>query len=242
MLIHLNSLIKTKIVHFMKEKILALLTTKFAGVRKDGLAQLAGVLSLQAADEAEATAILEKLTSDKVNDFIKDWRKDVDKEVSEANKTYESNLKKKFDFIEKKSDPNPNPNPNPKIEDDDLSAIIAAAVKSAVDPLQKEINAFKSGKTAETRLQQIEAKFKDVPESYKAQRLADARLIVNSLDDDQFAEYSTRLDTDIVAFNQELTDKGLAGQGKPLFGKQNVSEEDDFINSMKVINSTDKKD
>lgn len=41
----------------MKEKILALLLTAFAGVRKDGLTQLARVISLQVANEEEAKAL-----------------------------------------------------------------------------------------------------------------------------------------------------------------------------------------
>ena len=90
------------ILKHMNEKLISLLTAKFAGVRKDGLAQMAAVLSLQVENEQEATALVEKLTDEKVNNFVKDWRKGVDKEVSEATKTHEGNLKKKYDLVEKK--------------------------------------------------------------------------------------------------------------------------------------------
>lgn len=203
----------------MKEIIFALLIAKFAGVRKDGLAQLATAMSIQAADETEATALVEKITADKVESFVKDWRKDVDKEVSEGNKTFEANMKKKFDLVEKKdSDPGKDPDPNKGQNQNDIAAIVAQAVKAAIDPLQQELSSFKGQKISETRLQQIESKFKDVPESYKAQRLADAKMLIGSMDETAFAEYSTRLDSDITAFNQELANKGLAGQGKPNFG------------------------
>jgi hypothetical protein len=42
----------------MKEKILALLTAKFSGARKDGLSQMARGLALQASTEDEAKALV----------------------------------------------------------------------------------------------------------------------------------------------------------------------------------------
>ena len=39
-------------------------------------------------------------------------------------------------------------------------------------------------------------------------------------DDTAFNEYLTETESDIAAFNQELADKGLSQQSKPLFGKQ----------------------
>ena len=68
--------------------ILALLTKNFQGVREDGLRQLASALALQAETEEEATSIVGKLTADKVEKFVKDWRKTADAEISKANSTY----------------------------------------------------------------------------------------------------------------------------------------------------------
>ena len=76
------------------EQIIALLVAKFQGVRKDGLAQVARTIALQATTEDEAKAIIDKLDVEKVKAVVTDYRKDVDKEVSEANKTYEGTLKK----------------------------------------------------------------------------------------------------------------------------------------------------
>lgn len=209
----------------MKEKILALLVAKFAGVRKDGLARLAGALSLQAADETEAGALVEKLTPEKVSEFITDYRKDVDKEVSDSNKTYEGTLKKKFDFVEKKE---PGKDPKDLIDPNDIASIVAAAVKTAVAPLQQELLGFKGEKTIESRLQQLQGKFKDknLPQSFIDQKLKDFKRM-NFESDDNFTEYLTELDTDITAFNQELADKGLTGQTKPIFG----SKEKDGVSS-----------
>jgi len=204
----------------MKEKILALLTAKFAGVRKDGLAQLALVLSLQAADETEATGLVDKLTPEKVNAFVKDWRSDVDKEVSDANRTYETNLKKKYDLVERKDPKEPGKEPKEPTDTNDIAAIVAAAVKTAVEPLQKELSSFKGEKVTETRLQQLEGKLTNVPEAFKSQKLKDFKRM-NFDTEEAFAEYLGEVETDITALNQELADKGLAGQTKPIMGSPN---------------------
>ena len=204
----------------MKEKILALLMAAYSGVRKDGLAHLAAALALQATTEDEAKTLVEKLTEAQVNDFVKDYRKDVDKEVSDANKTYEGTLKKKFDFVEKKSDPGKDPDPtktDPKNED---VPVWAKALLDQNKALADELSAFKGQKITETRLQTLEGKFAGVPDSYKNQRLADAKLFINTLDDNAFNEYLTKTESDIAAFNQEMADKGLSGQGKPMFGQK----------------------
>lgn len=218
----------------MKEKILALLVAKFAGVRKDGLARLAQALSLQVENETEAGALVERLTPEKVDTFVKDYRTDVDKEVSESNKTYETTLKKKYDFLEKKgAEPGKDPNPS---DPNDIATVVANAVKAAVEPLQQKISAIEVEKTTQTRLQQLEAKFKNVPDSYKTQRIADAKLFVNNMDEAAFAEYLSRTEADVTAFNQELANKGLLDQSKPLFGGKNQSEEDAFVDQLREMN------
>ena len=204
----------------MKEKILALLIAKFSGVRKDGLAQLAASLSLQIDKEEEATALIEKMTTDKVDNFIKDWRKDVDKEVSEANKTYEGNLKKKYDLVEKK-DPDPGNDPKPADPKDDTPAWAKALIDQN-KAMAERLNAFEGQQTAETRLQQLQGKFKDknLPESFTSQKMKDFKRM-NFENDEAFAEYLGELDTDITEFSQELADKGLSGQTKPFLGSKN---------------------
>lgn len=203
----------------MKDKILALLIAKFAGVRKDGLAQLAGAISLQAEIEDDATALVEKFSLEKVNNFVKDWRSDVDKEVSTSTKTFETTLKEKYDLVEKK-EPDPNPNPNPNPNPTDIAAIVADAIAKAVTPLQQQLAGFKGQEVNKTRLQTLESKLVDVPESFKAQKLKDFGRM-NFETDESFNEYLTEFETDITAFNQELADKGLAGHGKPFMGGQN---------------------
>lgn len=79
------------------EQILELLGAKFQGVRKDGLAQLARVMALQCSNEDEAKALVEKVTEAQVTDFVKEYRKVVDAEVSNAGKNIEASLRKKME-------------------------------------------------------------------------------------------------------------------------------------------------
>lgn len=198
----------------MKEKILALLLAKFAGVRKDGLAQLATAMAIQAADETDATAMVEKISLEKVNDFVKDWRKDVDKEVSGAKKVIEDNLKEKYDFVEKKADPGKDPQP----KEGDVPAW-AKELLDSNNELKSKLAGFEGEKVKQSRVQMLEGKLKDVPETFKAQKLKDfGRMNFDS--DESFNEYLTEFDTDISAFNQEMADTKLLGGSKPIFGSK----------------------
>lgn len=202
------------------QQILALLQAKFAGVRKDGLAQLARMIALQVTSQEEAQALIDKLDVEKVTETVKDYRKDVDKEVSEANKTYEGNLKKKFKFVEL-DDPTPADDPTKKTNPDDLQAAIKAAVAEVVKPLNDEIAALRGSKISESRLQTLTEKLgscKD--ENFKAKVLKDFNRM-SFTDDNAFNEYLTETETDIAAFNQDLANKGLGEQGKPMFGQKN---------------------
>lgn len=202
------------------QQILALLQAKFAGVRKDGLAQLARMIALQVTSQEEAQALIDKLDVEKVTETVKDYRKDVDKEVSEANKTYEGNLKKKFKFVEL-DDHTPADDPTKKTNPDDLQAAIKAAVAEVVKPLNEEIAALRGSKISESRLQMLTEKLgscKD--ETFKAKVLKDFNRM-SFTDDNAFNEYLTETETDIAAFNQDLANKGLGEQGKPMFGQKN---------------------
>ena len=226
----------------MKEKILALLLAKFAGVRKDGLAQMASVLSLQAADEAEATAIVEKLTTEKVDVFVKDWRKEVDREVSEGVRTNEENLRKKFDFTEKQQQQQQQ---QQQPGGDEVPAWAKALVDSN-KALQEKLLALESGKTVEARLSQLQEKFKALPQgnalaqSFIAQKQKDFKRM-NFESDEAFAEYLTDLETDVTTMNQQISDAGLSNHTKPIFGTGKGSEDDLFQQSMKAINAEESK-
>jgi len=218
----------------MKKTILALLVAKFQGARKDGLNVLAGILALQASTEDEAKALVEKITDAQVNEFIKDYRKDVDKEVSESNKTFETNLRKKYDFKEKEVEPGNDPSKNPN----DIAEIVKAAVAAAVKPFEEKLSGYETKNIADSRLAQLNEKLNGCKdETFKAQTLKDfARMKFET--DDEFAEYLKDKETDIATANQNVANAALGGaSGKPLFaqkGDDGVSKGvADFVASQK---------
>lgn len=202
----------------MKKTILALLVAKFQGARKDGLNVLAGILALQASTEDEAKALVEKITDAQVNEFIKDYRKDVDKEVSESNKTFETNLRKKYDFKEKEVEPGNDPSKNPN----DIAEIVKAAVAAAVKPFEEKLSGYETKNIADSRLAKLNEKLNDCKdETFKAQTLKDfARMKFET--DDEFAEYLKDKETDIKTANQNVANAALGGaSGKPMFAQKN---------------------
>jgi len=203
----------------MRDTIFALLAAAFAGVRKDGLSQMARILALHATTEDEAKALVGKLTKAQVDEFVKEFRADVDKEVSESNKSFETTLKKKFDFVEKKAEPpKPDEPPKPKEgEPADIAALITAAVTAAVKPFQTELAGFKAGEVAKTRLQSLNEKLNGCKdETFKALALKNFNRMEFKTDDD-FNEYLTDTEKDIATANQNVANVALGGHGKPLF-------------------------
>ncbi len=225
----------------MRETILALLIAKFSGVRKDGLVALARSLALQCTTEDEAKTLVDKFTDAQVNEFVKDYRADVDKEVSESNKTFETNLKKKFDLVQKTE---PGGKKNPKDTDpDDIAAIVKAAVDAAVAPLNDKLNGYEAKTIAETRLQALNEKLNGCKdENFKAQTLKDfARM--NFKDDADFNEYLTGKEADIATANQNKADADLSNSGgSPLFAQKEESGISkgvaEYVESLKPENTT----
>ena len=224
----------------MKKTILALLIAKFSGVRKDGLAVLAGVLALQATTEDEAKGIVEKLTDAQVNDFVKDYRSDVDKEVNESNKTFESNLRKKYDFKEKETEPGGDH--SDKTDPNDIAAMVKNAIADAVKPLQDELAGYRASALTDSRLKQLNEILggcKD--EAFKAKALKDfGRMTFN--DDEAFNEFLTDTKTDVESANQRVADSNLSSESRPFFankGDDGVSKGvAEFVESQKPGSDT----
>lgn len=205
----------------MKEKILALLMAAFAGVRKDGLNQLARTIALQAATEDEAKTLVDKLTKAQVDEFVKEYRAEVDKEVSDGNKTYETNLKKKFDLVEKKTnEPGDGGNGNGGNGGDDIASKLDALLDAKLKPLQEKLSKYEQDGVAKTRLQSLTEKLSTCKDdNFKVQALKDfGRMNFNS--DDEFNEYLTEKETAIATANQNVADAALGGQGRPFFAQK----------------------
>ena len=206
----------------MKETILALLIAKFSGVRKDVLNHMARAFALQVATEDEAKNLVEKITDAQVNEFVKEVRADVDKEVSESNKTFEANLKKKFDFVAKTE---PGGGSGKKtIDPTDIPEIVKTAVAEAVKPFQEKLSAYDADNIAKSRLQALNEKLNGCKdENFKAQTLKDFQRMTFK-DDADFNEYLTAKAADIETANQNVADNKLDNAGgSPLFSQKEES-------------------
>ena len=195
----------------MEEKIIALLTAQFSGVRNDGLMQLARILALQCATDEEAKALVEKLTKAQVDGFVKEFRKEVDKEVSESNRTFEANLKKKFDLVERKKEQEKPENKPDEKQKDDVMALLLAELKS----MRTDIEGIKTGEVAKSRLQSLNEKLGACKsEEFKAKVLKDfGRMKFET--DEEFAEYLADTEKDVTKANQGVADTSLGGQQRP---------------------------
>lgn len=208
----------------MKEKILALLVAMFQDVRKDGLNHLANSLALTVKTEDEAKEVVGKLTADQVKTFVTDWRKDADAEIGKANKTYETGLKAKYDFVEKK-EPGTGGTPTPPAPGGALDAaaiqnIVTEAVKAVTTPLLQEVEALKGNAATASRRELLVKELEGTTDSYKNSILENFGLI-NFKDEEAFTGYLNGVKNHVATFKQELADKGLGQQGKPSFGTVN---------------------
>jgi hypothetical protein len=211
------------------QQILALLMAKFTGVRRDGLTQLARVILLQNATIEDAQSAVDKLTDAQVNQFIKDYRADVDKEVSDSNKTYDANLRKKYDFVDKNNpEPGGDNHGNKDKKDDnngnkDQATLIQEAVAAALKPIQDRLTQYEKADVDKSRLQKLnDALASCKNESFKAQTLKDfARM--QFADDNSFNEYLTEKQEDIKGANQDFADTSMARSGgTPLFANKDT--------------------
>ena len=216
----------------MFEKIIELLTSKFTGIRKDALEMLARNIALQCDNDDDVTAAIGKLTDEKVNEFVKGYRSQVDKEVSASISANEKNLRKKYDFIEKKEGNEPKKTEGN--DANDISAIINAAIAKAIEPFQNEISNLKQENTSKSRLQQVNDKLNACKNDVYKNQMLKAYQKMAFADDDKFNEYLTELDSDIAEANQSFANDSLRGV-KPLKSEVNndgVSKAvSDFISS-----------
>jgi len=211
----------------MKEKINSLLQAKFAGERKDDLKQLATSLALVVENEEEAQKIVEKLTPETVGNFIKEWRKEADSEISKARNTYEENLKSKYKFIPK--------------EEEEPKTDIAEIIKKAIEPLTMELNQLKARNSHSERKSKLLKELEELDEPLRSPFVQNFDKL-NFDSDDDFNSHLETIKGSVATIKQTLIDKGLSMQDKPMFpvGK-GKTEEDAFIEQMKSINETKKE-
>ena len=226
--------------------ILALLQSKFAGVRKDGLQQLAAVISVQVANEEEANEVVGKLTADKVSKFVTDWRKTTDAEIAKANKTHEDGLRRKYDFKEKEAPGDPKPGEETPPTGGALTAeAIRAIIREETKSIREGYDGLRAEKTTATRREQFVAKLEAAKIEGKQREMmlrSFDRVAPTFKDDDDFNGYLNEVQADLDGIAQEQSNKGLQGHDKPLFGavtKEGISQGvADYIASQSDNNPT----
>lgn len=187
------------------EKLIELLKQKFSGIRPDVLAQLASSMILVATTEDEQKSMVEKLTQAQVEAFGKDYRKAVDTEVSNSTKTFEENLKKKFDFVEKQKTPPTPPKEEDKPQDDERFS----AMQKTIDELKGTI----AGMQKEGQSKVRSAKYGEILNGCKDENLKSffsrQLPLLQNLDDESFENELKSLQGDVDKANQLFAERSL---------------------------------
>jgi len=206
-----------------QSEILQQLETKFQGVRKDGLNQLAAAYALTFGDDGETIKNkISELTEEQVSSFVAENRKAVDAEISKAIKTNETNLKAKYEFIEKgKKTELDNEKPDGKNADPDPTQIaIEKAIAKALAPITGAIAAMQSEKITANRQAVLESVLNEksaIPNVYKNSILSNFKS--QKFDTDEaFSEFVETTKKDLATFEQELTNNGFKNLGAPRGG------------------------
>ena len=226
----------------MYKILLALLVAKFQGVRKDGLEAMARGLALHCKSEDDANTLVDELDKAQVDEFVKEFRAGVDKEVSEGIKTNETKLRSKYNFVDK-TEPGGDGSDYTDGKgggggnDDNIAAQVKAAVDAALSPLKTQLDSFSAAEVSRARLATLNEKLSGCKDdAFKAKALKDyARMSFES--DDAFNEYITETETDINNANQRVANEALGGGSSPMFanrGNDGVSKAvADFVDAQK---------
>ena len=208
----------------LQEQIVALLLEQFKGVRKDGLTQLAAVISLQVENVEEAKEVVGKLTADKVSKFVTDWRSAADAENAKAVKTREDALKAKYDFVEKgqqqqQQQQQQNQETSGAITLDAIKQLIQAEMKG----VQDSITSIQSGNIAADRRKLFVAELDNAKVQGKTREmlLKNFDRVNNFASEEDFTTYLTDAKADIAALAQETANIELQTHEKPIYGAVN---------------------
>lgn len=232
----------------MYKILLALLVAKFQGVRKDGLDAMARGLALHCKSEDDAKTIVEELDKAQVEEFVKDYRAGVDKEVSDGVKTNEAKLRSKYKFTEKVEPGNDDDDDDKGGKggkggnNDDIAAQIKAAVDAALSPLKTQLDSFNAAEISKARLATLNEKLNGCKDdAFKAKALKDySRMTFES--DDAFKEYITETETDINNANQRVADAELGGHSSPMFNAKDNDGVSKAVAAFVAENKPDAKD
>lgn len=216
------------------EQVIALLGAKFPGVRKDGIKNLAGVIALQAENEEEARAIVDKLTADKVSAFVSDYRSNIDREIQQSVSTAEQNLRNKYDFVDKGQQQQQQQQQvqqqNGGITIDQIRTLMAESVKTAMQPFAQRLDAIDAQNVAKVRREAYVGKL-------KAAKLEDSMIemmtgqfdMMQFADDNAFNAFMAAQQPSIDKMAQQAVDARLRQDSTPGFASVNKEGVSDVV-------------
>lgn len=186
--------------------LIELLKQQFAGVqgiRPDTLAQLAAMIALVATTDEEKKSFVGKLTKEQVEAFQKDYRKSVDQEVTNSTKTFENNLRSKYDLVEKGK------SGGGQHQDDDPKKELKEMLQEMLKPMQEQINGLQSKNQNDTRIEKLNEALKDCKDEILKSSTLRTFPMMNFADDAAFDTYINSLKEDVGKANQVIAERGL---------------------------------
>lgn len=197
----------------MKEKLLALLKTKFPGVDNATLERIAAKRVENVTDEAQLPAIVEGISFQDVLQSYGDYR------AGDAAQTAVRNYEKKHGLkdgvkVDDGGAPYPKTEPAPKPAGDaDQVPSWAQAIIDSNKSLAERLNKMDSERTTATRKQQLSAIIEKLPENI---RKAYERTPVDGLTDEQFNTLVGEITTEVDGIAGAIQAKGA------VFGRPSV--------------------
>ena len=201
----------------MKEKILALLKTKFPGVDEATLSRIAEKKAAGVTDESQLQTIADGVGFQDVLNSYGDFR--ANGAVASAVTNYEKKHGLKDGKPIETTTTTTTQQQTATEQQPDMAKIIADAVANAVKPLSDKLTQFETEKAQATRSQQILAKAKEygIPENY-AKRCA--------IKDDE------DLDAYFKDLKQEFANDGFKGVTPPESAEAKIEKESESIAKM----------
>lgn len=202
------------------EQVVALLVAKFPGVRKDALQNMAGVIVLQAEDEASAQGIIDHMTADNVQKFVQNYRSNIDREIQQSNQTFEQNLRQKYNFVDKQQQQQKplNQQQNGPLDLDQMKALFAEALA----PLTQRMDAYEQQRVGANRRETYVGKLKEAKLSEVMIDMMSAQFDrMNFKDDAEFNAFLESSQPTIDKLAQQQADTILRQDRTPGFSTVN---------------------
>lgn len=190
----------------MKKELLDALKAKFVGVSDAILGRIADKLAKTASSDEDVANLVEGVTFQNVLESYGDSR------ATEAQQSAVTNYEKKHGLkdgkrVEEPKKEEPKKEEPKKEEGDDLASQIAAAVAAAMKPLNDELAAMKSEKTAISRKERLAGILGKAPERVR-ERYEKDFVRMSFKDDEDFNSWVDEITPDVEAITNDFASKG----------------------------------